>query len=111
MSNTSYEKVLERLSTGKTVVFKGLIPATFAGLEGSRFAFAHVDVDVYQSIKDCCDFIYPRLNAGALLVFDDYGFPSCAGGRRAVDEYFLDKPEVPIVLPSGQALVVKLPMS
>jgi len=43
------------------------------------------------------------------LVFDDYGFPSCAGGKRAIDEFFAGKPEVPIVLPTGQAIVVKLP--
>jgi len=110
MSDTSYEKVVERLSDGgRTIVFKGLIPATFAGVRDARFAFAHVDVDVYQSIKDCCEFIYPRLNGGGWLVFDDYGFPSCAGGKRAIDEFFAGKPEVPIVLPTGQAIVVKLP--
>ena len=43
------------------------------------------------------------------LVFDDYGFPSCAGARRAVDEFFANKPEVPLCLPTGQCLVVKLP--
>lgn len=108
MSDTSAESVLARLG-GKARVYKGLIPGTFAAIPDARFAFAHVDVDIYQSIKDCCEFIYPRLSPGAFLVFDDYAFPSCAGGKRAVDEFFAGKPEVPLVLPTGQALVVKLP--
>jgi O-methyltransferase len=110
LADTSYEEVLERVSAdGNAVVYKGLIPATFAGLGDRRFAFAHVDVDIHQSIKDCCEFIYPKLNAAGCIVFDDYGFPSCAGGKRAIDEFFADKAEVPIVLPTGQALVIKVP--
>jgi O-methyltransferase len=107
MGDTSYEDVVTRLE--KALVFKGFIPQTFAGVAERRFAFAHVDVDIYQSIKDSCEFIYPRLNPGGWMVFDDYGFPSCAGGKRAVDEFFAGKPEVPIVLPTGQALVTKVP--
>jgi O-methyltransferase len=39
------------------------------------------------------------------MVCDDYGFASCPGARKAVDEYFAGKPDVPIELPSGQALI------
>jgi hypothetical protein len=44
----------------------------------------------------------------AAMVFDDYDFPSCPGARIAVDEFFFDKPEFPIVLPSGQCVVIKI---
>jgi O-methyltransferase len=86
---------------------KGLIPETFKGLERSRIVFAHIDVDIYKSIMDCCEFIFPRLKAGGFMVFDDYGFPSCPGARQAVDEYFMETDAVPLVLPTGQALVFK----
>jgi len=65
-------------------------------------------VDIYQAVKDCIDWIYPRLVAGGFMIFDDYGFPSCPGERRAVDEVFAKLPEAPICLPTGQCLVVKL---
>lgn len=92
-----------------TSFHKGLIPATFAGMESSRIAFAHVDLDIYQSTLDACAFIYPRLSRGAMMVLDDYGRPSCKGVRQAVDEFFGDKPERPIPnLTSAQALVFKL---
>jgi O-methyltransferase len=85
----------------------GWIPDSFAGCEDDAISFAHVDVDLHQSILDCCGFIYPRLAAGAMMVFDDYGFASCPGARQAIDDFFRDKPEVPLVLQTGQALVVK----
>ena len=89
-------------------VHAGYIPDTFKGLDLGRIAWAHVDLDLYESIRDAIDYLYPRLVAGGFMIFDDYGFPSCPGARRAVDEAFADKPEVPLCLPTAQCLVVKL---
>jgi O-methyltransferase len=86
----------------------GFIPETFVGLELEQVAWAHVDLDLHDAIRDAITFLYPRLVPGGFLIFDDYGFPSCPGARRAVDEAFADKPEVPLCLPTGQCLVVKL---
>jgi O-methyltransferase len=41
------------------------------------------------------------------MVFDDYGFPTCPGARKAVDEFFANKPETPIVLDTGQAIAIR----
>lgn len=87
----------------------GFIPQTFERLRDARIALAHIDVDIYSSIIDCCRFIYPRMLAGGFIVFDDYGFPTCPGARQAVDEFFADKPEVPLILPTGQAAVFVAP--
>jgi O-methyltransferase len=85
----------------------GPMPQSFSGLELSRIAFAHIDVDVYQSVMDCCQFIFPRLTFGGFMVFDDYGFPSCPGARGAVDEYFKETDAFPLILPTGQAVIFK----
>jgi O-methyltransferase len=87
----------------------GRLPETFQGLEDRRVALAHIDVDIHRSVLDCCRFIYPRLPAGGVMIFDDYGMPSCPGARKAVDGYFQERPEKPIVLPTGQALIVRAP--
>jgi O-methyltransferase len=86
----------------------GFIPRTFEGLPIGKIAWAHVDVDLHQSVQDCIDWIYPRLPPGGYMIFDDYGFPSCSGARRAVDEAFAGKPEIPLCLPTGQCVVVKM---
>ncbi|MBX6311605.1 MAG: class I SAM-dependent methyltransferase [Isosphaeraceae bacterium] len=108
-SSTSAEAVAALLGPYPFVqMHVGFIPETFRGLELGRVAWAHIDVDIYQAVRDCIEFLYPRLAPGGFLIFDDYGFPSCPGARRAVDEAFATRPEVPICLPTGQCLVVKL---
>jgi O-methyltransferase len=106
--DTSEEAVSSRVGHPEHVVtHKGFIPDTFKGLENSKISFAHIDVDIYQSILDSLDFIYPRLMDGGFIIFDDYGFPTCPGARQAVDEFFANKPEQPLAMPSGQAIVFK----
>lgn len=86
----------------------GWIPQTFVDLQDERFAFVHVDVDLYQSTLDCCEFFYPRLVAGGTMVFDDHGFPGTRGMKAAVHEFFDPIPEVPLALREGQAIITKL---
>ena len=107
-ADTTLAVVRERVGHDDVTVYhEGLIPDTFAGLESSQIALAHVDVDIYKSVLDCCSFIVPRLVRGGFVIFDDYGFPTCPGARTAVDEYFENRPERPLVLPTGQAVVIK----
>lgn len=100
------EQVCKNIKDRSLINFhKGFIPDTFASLEDHTIAFAHIDVDIYKSIIDSCEFIYPRMERGGFMIFDDYGFGSCPGARQAVDEFFSNKPEQVLVLPTGQALV------
>lgn len=108
-SDTSLEDVKKLVGTDEFIEYhKGWIPETFAGLDDSKIRLAHIDVDIYQSVVECCEFIYPMTVQGGILLFDDYGFCSCPGARRAVDQFFANKPETPFVLPTGQAIVHKL---
>jgi len=108
-ADTSLDSVKRYLSQFPFIVFHpGFIPDTFNGVKDKLFSFVHVDVDIYQSALDCCEFFYQRMVKGGVMVFDDYGFPECKGERKAVDEFFMDKSERPIVLPTGQCLVIKL---
>ncbi len=108
LGTTSVEGVRELLSFAPFVqIHQGFIPDSFTGLDIAKLAWAHIDVDIYQAVHDSVSYVYERLVPGGFMVFDDYGFPSCIGARRAVDEAFADRPEVPICLPTGQALVVK----
>ena len=88
---------------------KGWIPHTFDGLGDVPIRFAHIDLDLYQPILDATDFVYQRLVPGGIIVYDDYGFDSCPGARKAVDEFYADKPESPLYLPTGQAVIVRQP--
>ena len=108
-SDTSVEAVRKVVGGGEFVhICKGWIPETFAGLDDRRFCFAHIDLDLYQGVRDSLNFLYPRLSRGGVIVLDDYGFASCPGARKAVDEFFADKPERPLALSTSQAIIHKL---
>ena len=108
---TSAAAVEELLSDSQCMIDIrcGWIPETFSGLETEHYAFAHLDVDLYQSALDCCSYFYPRLVPGGVLLFDEYGFAGARGEKDAVDEFFADKREPVVTLPTGQAIVLKVP--
>jgi len=107
-SDTSVNEVREYVGHSDYVrIHEGFIPDTLTDIE-TPIAFAHVDVDIKQSMKDCCEFIYPRLTQGGVMVIDDYGQATCPGARKAVDDYFVGKRSVPISLLTNQAIVVKI---
>jgi O-methyltransferase len=93
-----------------------------------NICFAHLDGDLYSSVKESLEKIYPHLSKGAIAVIDDYYdlkkhkfienklnsnkrnknakrkyfikniFP---GVKKACDEFFKDKKEKPEILISG----------
>jgi O-methyltransferase len=106
--DVSLESVRAYLSDCSNVrLHQGFFPATAGPIEGETFCFVHADVDIYRSVLDCCHFFYPRLVAGGVLIFDDYGRNSCPGAKQAVDEFFADTPEKPVYVPTGQAFVIR----
>jgi len=88
---------------------EGLFEDTLTSITEKTFCFVHIDCDLYDSIKYSCEFLYPRLNTGGMMVFDDYGYTiDWPGAKLAVDEFFKDKKEKPIHLPTGQGVIIKL---
>jgi O-methyltransferase len=106
---TSIERVRARLDAYPFIQFHpGFVPDTFGELGDVRFAFVHVDLDIYPSVRDACAGLWPLVERGGVMVFDDYGFWHLRhAARRAVDEYFATQVDKPIVLATGQALVIK----
>ena len=87
----------------------GWIPECFsaAGAEEHRFRFVHVDVDLHDATRDSLEFFYPRLVQRGVILLDDHGFASCPGARKAAQDFFADKPEPLVELPTGQAFVTR----
>jgi O-methyltransferase len=91
-----YEKVSSYFANDKNVqVIKGFVPDTLAGLEDSKLAFCHIDLDLYDGYKSTLEFVWPRLAIGGIIAFDDYfATGSCQGAIKAVDEFLSDHPDV-----------------
>lgn len=99
------KKTLEEFSD--TLYFKGWIPNRFKECEGRKFSFVHIDVDLYEPTLESMKFFYPRLAAGGIIVCDDYGFTTCTGATKAIEEFLHDKPEKMISLCSGGGFMIK----
>ena len=105
---TTYDAVNNLLNGFENIsIHKGFFPQTAVGLEDELFSFVHCDMDIYQSVLDCCTFFYPKLSKGGVLLFDDYGSASCPGALEAVSEFCKSQGIYEIYLPTGQAVIIK----
>lgn len=109
-SDTSIEKVRRfiRPRADSVRFHPGSFPDSVpAAVRAERFAFVHLDADLYESTWAGLEFFYPRVSSRGIIVAHDYN--SWLGARRAVDEFFQTRPERPIPMPdkSGSALIVK----
>lgn len=107
---TASEKVLRdnlKPFLDQCKIYKGWIPERFPEVEAKKIAFVHIDVDLYQPTKDSLEYFYPMLSEGGIILCDDYGFSSCPGATKAMDDFFADKPEKVISLSRGAGFIIK----
>ena len=87
--------------------YPGWIPERFDHVKDRVFSFVHIDVDLYEPTLHSLRFFYPRMEAGGIILCDDYGFTSCPGATAACDLYFKDKQEMMISLPCGGGFIIR----
>jgi O-methyltransferase len=100
------EEVQGYLDSGNLRFYKGLFPETASDLSTTRFAFVHLDADLYESTRAGLEWFYPRLNRGGILVSHDYDTSS--GVNLAFEQFFADKPEPYFDLVGSQCMFVKM---
>lgn len=73
--------------TDRTEIHQGLFADSFARIDprNPRFAFAHIDANIFEGTRDACEFTLPRMSAGGAVVFDDYNGLCDLGARLAID--------------------------
>jgi O-methyltransferase len=110
--DTSIETVralAARLNLTNIRILEGIFPDdTASELGDRRFALCHIDVDVYESARSILDWVWPRLRAGGIVVYDDYGFSNTDGVTRLVNERANQPGGLTIHNLNGHAVVVKL---
>jgi len=109
-NDTHYESVKDYLSRfNNTFVFKGRFQDTCGELHDKKIHFVHFDVDIYDPTIFGLQFFHKRLVLGGVIVVDDYGFTTCPGVQKAVDEFIAVTPGYfSMSLLTGQYLLVKL---
>lgn len=81
------EQVLGRMFYPQNCVIKeGYFPESLNGLE-ERFAFVHIDCDLYKPITAGLEYFYPRLNKGGYIAVHDYYSLSFPKAKEAVRDF------------------------
>jgi Macrocin-O-methyltransferase (TylF) len=106
-ADTSLEAVRALVGEENVRYVRGYFPDSASQMpDGLRFAFVHIDCDLYLPISHALRYFYPRLLPGGYLVIHDYASLAWRGAEQAVDEFFSDKPEAIIPLTDGGGSVV-----
>ncbi|ABQ24908.1 TylF/MycF/NovP-related O-methyltransferase [Geotalea uraniireducens] len=110
--DTSVQLVLDHIGdTNNIYIRKGYFPETASGLEHAQFALVMIDFDKYEPTLSALEFFYPKVSAGGFIFVHDYSSPESGWAcSKALDEFLLDKPENPILIPDswGTALFRKI---
>jgi O-methyltransferase len=77
----------------KKQIFAGWFNETIPTNLPNKICYAHLDGDLYDSIKIPLEHIYPRLVSGAICVIDDYDYNQFPGAKQATNEFLADKKE------------------
>lgn len=111
-SDVSLDEVKEYLSDCQNIsIIDGDIMKTAHRLPDIPIGLLHVDVDVYPPTKFCLNHFRGKIKNAGVVVVDDYGFTTCQGAKKAVDE-FMEEHRTEFAgfhLLTGQYLMVKLP--
>jgi O-methyltransferase len=100
--------LIKRMNLDNVEVLQGIFPdATGSQIADRRFRVCHIDVDVYESAARTFDWIWPRLVRNGIVIFDDYGFYSCGGVTRLVDQMRGVSDRLILYNVNGHALVIK----
>jgi O-methyltransferase len=103
------ERLVVDMGLSHVELLQGIFPDDTADriADDQRFRLCHCDVDVYQSALDVLEWVWPRLETGGMVVFDDYGFPACPGVTKLVDEQRMRADRLVLHNLNGHGIVVK----
>ncbi len=104
-SKSEVEKYIQ--GNNKIEIREGIFPETAKDLN-NKFAFIHLDADLYQSTIDGLNFFYPQLSPGGSILIHDYNH-NWDGVKKAVDEFENSIPEefVHLIDMYGSVLLIK----
>jgi len=85
----------EFISNHITLV-KGFFSESLGEYSGARIALLHLDVDLYQSYKECLEILYPKVVKGGVIAFNEYQETAKfhKGAKKAIDEFLNGKEKI-----------------
>ena len=89
-------RVSSEFVTESVRLVRGYFEQTLHQYDG-EIALLHLDCDLYESYTTCLNILYPKVRSGGIILFDEYEDNNFPGAKRAIDDFFRDKAEKPLV--------------
>lgn len=86
VSKKQFIREFQKAGLRLPIVHKGWFNELTDGDVPEQIAFAFLDGDFYESIRDSLKLVLPRMSAGGIIVIDDYAREALPGVARAVHE-------------------------
>lgn len=102
------DKVRQRFAPLPNVhVIQGEIPKSFEHGVPEKIAFMHIDMNNAEGELAALEHLYDRVQPGAVIVFDDYGWLGYRAQKMAEDRFFERIGKQILEIPTGQGILVK----
>lgn len=108
-SDNNLKSVQNNIDGNENVVFcKGYFPDTLIDFPEEKYAFVHLDADLYRPTIAALNYFYHRLSPGGIIIIHDYN-NTWDGIPKALDEFSASIPETIMEVADwqGSALIVK----
>lgn len=88
VSKKQFIREFQKAELKPPVIHKGWFSELTDNDVPGQIAFAFLDGDFYESIKDSLRLVVPRLAPGGRIIIDDYAREALPGAARATHEHF-----------------------
>jgi O-methyltransferase len=104
-----YDAVARRFSNIENVrLVRGFVPDTLTQVPSEKVAYLSIDMNAVEPERHALEYFYPKMVKGGVIYFDDYGWAGHKELKAMIDDFFRDKPESILYMPTGQGIIVKL---
>lgn len=112
LANGGYELSLESRTRNfaewdRVHIIQGAVPETLPRVETGRVAYLHLDMNTAIPERAACEFFWPRLVPGGMILLDDYAYLGYGPQKRTHDEFASERGITVLCLPTGQGLMIK----
>lgn len=88
VSKKQFLREFQKAHLQPPIVHKGWFSSLTEKDVPEKIAFAFLDGDFYESIRDSLRLVLPRMQKGGVIVVDDYAREALPGAAKAVHEHF-----------------------
>lgn len=106
--NNWYETFLKDFKKYDNIeIYKGFVPSILDEIKFNKISFLSMDLNSASAEKSAMEFFWDKITSGAIIIIDDYAFPSHEGQKKVHDEFATSKGLMIMTSPTGQGILIK----